>query len=401
MLVVFAACLLNYVGSTYARDTFTVTLDTEGQSGSRGFDRIEDAQDIVLDDGLRSLVNAYTETSQANIVMDVRGLPINVNFDENSTALEFSVPSLNFRRTFTGNNRDESSDELYEFWKKNGDGLLSQMLKKMVETTPVDPVAGNPASLMGQMTSTSFAQGTGGFSGSGGEDSPENAVGLGMRFGRYSANGFEQKVYDIPLSYTAFFDDPRYQLKVDLPLAYTDTGGSKTATASFGLGLTFPMAKRWSLTPAIRAGAVGSPDMASAAVIYSGSLTSNYDMYWNGVKVSIGNMGGYFKTVPLKYRDYEIDYDLSNVVLKNGLGAEGSAGFSLGKHAFSWQASVANTLFLGDALFVDNYWDFGVSLGSRNVPNSQGLWNHVRVGFTYTVGNNGYGGGRVNFGYTF
>ncbi|MDH3360405.1 MAG: hypothetical protein OEL55_05985, partial [Desulfobulbaceae bacterium] len=64
----------------------------------------------------------------------------------------------------------------------------------------------------------------------------------------------------------------------------------------------------------------------------------------------------------------------------------------------SWQLDVANTLFSGDELFVDNYYDISASYGTRATKTAL---DNMRIGLTYTVGNNSYSGFQVNFGYTF
>lgn len=386
--------------SVQSRDTFIITLATEGQTVSRGYASITDMEDTLSTAGLNSLVGAYTTNSAAATTLDFRGLSTLANFALNSTALRFQIPSLNVNEVFIGTDRDHSVDLLLEYLKSNGDGLLTQMLQEMAGNTPVDPAAGNPASLMGRMASDNFSQGAFGFSGDEAQGQTENAVGIGLRFGRYSAGAFDQNVYEIPISYTAYFADPRYQLKFDLPLQMMDVGGSQSYSGSFGVGFKFPVMKHWSLTPAARIGAVGSVDMASAAIIYSGSITSNYNIFWNDLKLSIGNMLGYFKTQSIDAGDYKIDYALSNPMTKNGLSAEGSTNFKLLGKPSSWQVAVANTKFWGDELYVDNYWDLGFSLGTRQVPNNS-LWNHLRLGMTYTHGSNDYKGWTINFGYRF
>ncbi len=49
---------------------------------------------------------------------------------------------------------------LEDYLKRNGDNIVTRMLQAQVAETPIDPVAGNPASLSGQMISNSFTAGT-------------------------------------------------------------------------------------------------------------------------------------------------------------------------------------------------------------------------------------------------
>jgi hypothetical protein len=61
---------------------------------------------------------------------------------------------------------------------------------------------------------------------------------------------------------------------------------------------------------------------------------------------------------------------------------------------------VVNTQIFGDAVYIDNYTDFAVSFGTEASRNGL-TWDAIRIGFTYTVGNEGYQGGQINFGYQF
>jgi hypothetical protein len=185
---------------------------------------------------------------------------------------------------------------------------------------------------------------------------------------------------------------------LDMPITCIDTEGGKTYSAAFGATLLrYPVTDNWTLTPAVRTGAVGSVDLGSAAILYSGSLTSNYNLYWDELRVSIGNMAAQFKTTSIDAGDYSVDYDLSNTMIKNGVGVEVPLSFSMLGKSTSWQFDVAHTAFFGDPLYIDSYVDVSMSLGTR-APQSDG---NIRFGFTYTAGNHSFNGLRVNCGYTF
>ena len=386
----------------YAKDLFTLTAVSGGETATVAFDAIEDIVDAVDSTSLDALISVYTPTSVATLTLDIRGLPATVSYLDTTTTLTFIVPSLNISETFTGATRDASQQLFEDFLESDGGGILKKILQALVETTAIDPVAGNPNSLMAVMGASDFGNGTDigdGQLAKGQAPSNANTLGVGLRFGSYSAGDYDQNVYTLPIKYTFRLDsDPRKQVILDLPISYVDTEGGKSYSVSMGLGYRFPMNDDWSLTPAARIGAAGSVDLGSAAIIYSGSLTSNYNLYWDDIKVSIGNMASQFKTTSVSAGDYSIDYDLTNTMVKNGVGFEGSVDYTMFGNPTSWQFDVAHSAFFGDDLYVDSYFDVSVSFGTR--PTESALDN-LRFGLTYTAGNNSYNGVRVNFGYTF
>ena len=386
----------------HAEDLFGISATVDGVSESASFQSIEDLIDAVDNAGVRRINLAYTNESAASLQLNVRGLPATITYPANGTTLTLNIPSLNVtEKTFTGATRDDSQEAFETYLEKNGDGLLTKMLTYMVQNTPIDPVAGNPTSLMNQMGDASFAMGSSVMGGSpkNKEDrSPGNAVGLGFRFGHYAMDDFSQDLYSLPIHYTYTLDDPRKQIIVDFPIALVETEGSQSFNTSLGLGFRFPVHDDWILTPAVRAGAVGSIDMGSAAVLYSGTLTSNYDLYFKDLKVSVGNMATYVQSAPLDTGDFSIDYDLTNTMTKNGVGVEGPLGFGMLGKLTSYKVDVAHTAFFGDALYIDNYTDVALSFGTRSTASSL---SNMRLGVTYTHGNNDFSGVRMNFGYTF
>jgi hypothetical protein len=389
---------------------FWISGSINGESEEfRSFTRIETLVESLKQENLNEIFQGYTENSAVDVLLNVRnpGKLIEISIEQGSPIIVMSIPSLSFTKSFTGSTRDESQEQFEDFLKANGENILQQILQAAVAQTPVDPVAGNPNSLMSTMGSADFAAGVD-FTTSADatptgearvEVSTSNSFGIGLRFGRFSAGDFDQDVFNLPLSYTYRFDsDPRKQLLFDFPLTYSRTQDAESFGASFGLGYRFPVNDDWSLTPAVRVGALGSVDLGAAAIIYSGSLTSNYNLYWDDLKVSIGNMGGYYRTTSIESGDFKLDYDLTNGLIKNGIGVEGPVNFRIFGNPTSWQFSTTHTLFTGDDLFVDQYVDVAFSFGTRA---TQSQWDRLRLGVTYTKGNNDFSGFQANFGYTF
>ena len=399
-LALFIILFISMAAQVQAEKLFTVEATVDGTTVTTSYEKLEDLVEVMDNEGLRSLADNYTETSAANVILNVRGLAAYANYDANSTTLTFSIPELNINKTFTGATRDSSQDLLENYLKKNGDGILTDMLSYLAGQTPTDPVAGNPGSLMSQMGGADFNNGTdlGGGNSIQAMRSSQNSFGIGLRFGNYSTSDYDQQVYCLPLTYTYRFNsDPQKRILFDLPIVYSDVEGSRAYSTSLGMGFRLPVTREWGLTPGVRIGALGSIDMGSAAIIYSASLTSNYNLRWKNYIFTMGNMFAYYTTESINAGDYEIDYDLTNTMLKNGLGVEGPLRMKLWGKPTSWQFSVANTAFSGDELYIDNYFDFSLSFGTRA---TKGLWNYLRMGVTYTYCDE-YDGFQINFGYSF
>ncbi len=402
----FFVCFLLISNYASAKSLFNLTVDVDGTVVSESFDEIDDIVGAFTSANLSSLTGVYTDRSIASGVLDIRGIDVVLRFPTSATDLTFDVPVLGVSERFVGITRDESRELFEEFLKSNGNDILKRILQYQAANTPIDPVAGNPNSLMSTMGTGDFSMGTE-FSGSelpnsyyskDSTDRLSGRAGIGFDIGAYKAGDYSQTVVSLPLQYTIFLDDPGYQIKFDLPLKYLDTEGGATYSASLGVGFRIPINEDWSVTPAIRFGAVGSRDLGSGAGVYSGSLTTNYNYYWDDLKFTFGLIGAVYKTTSLSISDYELDYDMLNYMLKYGAGVEGSVDMTWFGLPTSWQVNFSGTNFFGDDLYIDTFFDLAASIGTRAV--SKGDWSSLRVGITLTAAEQ-FTGARLNFGYKF
>ena len=392
-----------------ARDTFEISIDIDGKgSGNIGFDSAEEALNELDSDGFRNLVPDYQDSDTGTAILDFRGIKTFIDFPNggtgsNSSELIFSIPELNFEKVFQGPYRDNIREKLENFLENNDEGIFKDLLQALAEETPVDPVAGNPNSIMSRMGASSFEQG----SNISTQDSVSrrqsgsnaNRIGLEARLGRHSAGDFVQDSLTVPFSYDVVFSDPRYRLKFDAPITVIDTEGTVTYNGSFGLGFQFPVTDKWTLTPGARIGAIGSADAASAAVVNSGSVTSSYDLYLGDIRLTVANNGSYFRTESINAGNYTIDYDLENWMTKNGVALEGYTGLSFFGIDTTWQTNMSHTQIFGDPLFIESYVDVAASLGTKN---GRGFFNNLRLGVTVTEAlGEDYNAVLANFGYTF
>ncbi|TCO83699.1 hypothetical protein EV699_10183 [Plasticicumulans lactativorans] len=390
------------VPAASADDLFVTGVTVNGGSEARkSYDTVTDLLNSLSTKGLKQTNPAYTETSATTATLYVRGLPAEAAFATNATTLRFRVPSLGIDESFTGSDRDDSRDRFEDFLKANGDDILKRMLKELARVSPVDPIAGNPASLMSQMGVQDFgnvmeADNTSPGSTTGGVAA---AFGAGLRFDRYSSGGFDQNVTTLPLSYRRDIGNG-YQLTLDMPINWVDTQGASTYNLSVGGALRVPVTPQWSLTPALRIGAGGSEDLGGGATMYSGSLTSRYTWDFGDYRLGLTDMLGLYRTNALDVGDYHADYDLSNRMFRNALDLSGPLRDTFLGSGAIWRAWIIDTRFYGSELYSENQQEFGIAATTRMQVGGSVI-DKVSLGLTYLSGDNDVSGFKVNFGYRF
>ena len=420
LTVIFLASLLLIPANAQAqRDPFTYEL-TWMRPGDlpvtvRGSDsNILDAIDTLDSDTLLRLVNAQlvedgeTTVNLADIETDgtvsgnlnLRGVVVIVNYTgapvgEDRTLMISSPTDVFMIETFTAANISALGDELEDFFERNEDDLLTNILREGVRVTPIDLVAGNPESVMGKLVSTAFASGTNVHS------YAANGFRWGIDYADVSGAGFESDHVNIPFRYGYTFEDSGAQLIFDFPAYYIETGGAQSAGWVFNLSLRVPLYDddligRWSLTPSAGFGVAGSIDLGSGGVLYSFAINSNYDFeLTESLKFSIGNMYGFYKSAPIKIGDFDIEYDLENHVMRHGVSAE----WDLNPY-FSLRTSYQHTQFFGDDLYVDRHHDLTFDVGWDLFGG--GSEQKVYLGFVYTKGDgNDYEGYRMRLHHQF
>jgi hypothetical protein len=386
------------------RSLFEGTFVVDGQTATANSSSASDFANLFTDAGLQSLFGSYTPTSAATASVSLRGVPATLSYAAGSPVLVLQIPSIAVTESFNGATRDESQELALKWLRGDGQDALTRFLREAVATTPIDPIAGNPNSLMSQMGASDFNAGVVGVgrgAGDGGRFS------MGARFGSFSASGWDTSVYSVPLGYS-YRLEAGPELLLDVPFTLVETAGGQSYSGSIGVGARFPIRigapdwLRWSLTPMLRVGMAGSLDHGTAGGIWSASLTSNLDFRlaerWN---LTVGNMISRLETLPLSYQDYSVSYELKNTMFRNGVILSREVGELFGRRATA-SAFVVDTRFTGDALYVNNYQEYGAFIGlGEPIQLGAGIRLPIRFGFTYVNGANGYNGFTVNFGVSF
>ena len=379
-----------------AKDLFQLNLDvvspTTGQAAASA-STITNLINTLQTQNLSALTSAYTGTSAASALLNIRGVTAYASFPNSSTTLTFSMPSAGVNVSFTGATRNDSEQDLLNFLK-NGGSVATRILQQMVAHSPIDPVAGNPASLENSMAAADFSIGTG--IGLDGVETPQpgpngtmqrqpNLFAVGGDIGVVNTGGYSSTVVTLPLRYTIPFADPRYALTLDMPISYINTQGATSFYGSFGASLRIPVISHWYLTPSVRAGAGGSVDLGAASLEYSAGLASRYDIYIQDLKLTIGNGISVIKTGPLSIGTVNVNYNLTNEAINNGLQAEGSLPYKVFGQPTSWQAYLVDTVIAGSPVYIGHYDEIGFTVGTRHAMNSQD-WDSLRAGFGVAVG---------------
>ena len=402
-----------------AAELFTVDLTVAGKTVTRGFSNAENALRVIDDDRIDDLFPDYMASDPVTAKLDFRGLPVVARFDQGSAKLIFQVPALSIMKEFDGGDRGRSDEDdrdrfyehgeddrgrsvdmFVEFMKKEGSGILNRLQRELARVSPVDPIAGNPGSLQSALVERSFEGGA--FQA--GRPRADDRIGLRVSAGTFKAGDFSGRSVTLPLSYSfAFESDPRKKLRVQLPLTWQDVEGAAVYTATPGVAFTWPVNDRWLLTPAVTWGVTGSVDAASVAQMAGGMVTSRYelpDFPAAGTTLTVGNMVGYVQTLSFSFKGYGFDPGIKNTVLKNGLMIERPIGVALfNDDELALQVSYAHSYFAGTELFMNQYHELALSLGSAWEEVSA-VTDEVRLGATYTFGED-YRGVSINFGYKF
>jgi len=153
------ALLLILISPQFAssKGVFTTDITSGPDSFSASFSNVEEAFEQLDKENLERFLPSYIDTSAVNAVVDYRGIDINFSFLANSTTLTMTIPGLNISETFDGTTRDDSGDLLVEYLKGAGLDSVNRIQKELARVSATDPVAGNPASLMGTMVSNNYS----------------------------------------------------------------------------------------------------------------------------------------------------------------------------------------------------------------------------------------------------
>ena len=339
----------------------------------------------------------YNETSAANVIGRFSDVTLSLSYAANSTTLNYNFEGLGDSGSFTGATRGQSQDMFKDYIKKHG--IIGRIMKYQAQNSATSPLTGVgglfPTAIAADFNANFDASAITGTA----QSNVNNVLGTSIQYGAYEigSSGDNVKTTSIPLSYTIRNGiDPRRQLNFSLPITLVQVGDAKSLHAGFGVGYRHPMNDRWTLSPTIRYSAIGSADRATAASVYSVSLSSNYIFPLGKFNAAVGNMLGYYATGKISVGDYSANPNFKSIVTRNGLML--SQPITIGKR-MSIEYSLIDTRYIGkDKPFLENSQEFGITLGTNK--NALDARQSFRAGLAYMRGKDTKGF-TVNVGFWF
>lgn len=379
-------------------DIFNATITVDGSTKNFGFSTVENVIDTMTQDFLDANFSTYTTASSLSLSIDFRGIPITLSSTAGSPTITLNIPSIGVTEVFSGSDRDASQDMLTDWLKSEGGDALNDLLKKLAELSPYDPIAGNPNSLMSNMVSSDFERGVPSNIQRQDTGINTNLISIGLKTSSFDQNGLNGRSLTLPFQYIIRIDsNPKHRIIFDIPVTYYQLEEAQTYSMKVGLGYQFPLSENWSLTPSIGTGVVGSIDLGSVGQLVSGAITSHYSQKIDRYRFGMGNMFGHYKTIKIKIGEIESDPGITNNVIRNAL-------FASTIHPFIFKTPVETEIFIydtryyGDKLYMNQYNEIGLSMGTdRDRKDAKRL---LRLGYSYLFSPKTKGH-TLNFGYSF
>lgn len=396
LLVLFG--LSQYV---HGREPYHATISVDSEKATVSASNLVYLKNDLRTTSLELLLPAYTPTSPVSLDINLRGLMANTSFAADSTTLVVNIPNAGITTSFDGGTRDQSIILFKEFIKESAS--VPKLLKAYARYSPIDPIAGNPNSLMAGMAQSDYLLS---------QLSPLSGCGLcwsaqpivhqfqaGTYTGRAFSHGYDTTTISLPLRYS-YSPNHRWALIVDAPLTYNRNGGASSVFGSLGAGVRIPVTYNWSLTPAVRWGMGGSLDLACAGSFVSAGLISLYNYKLCDYVLSLTNYVGYSTSIKFKMTGINFNYHLHNTIYKNGLSLTSCKGFAICRRPINFKISVEDSYFAGDRLFIRHFDEVSLALITTNL-NPRIDYDCLSLGIAYQFGQKGYKGYFLNLAYQF
>ncbi len=396
-------------GLSLAVGPYSQFIDAVGHGQGTGY--YSSGQDMIFaatDAGIQAVVPMYHGLAITHLTGDYRGAPILMDYNVfGSAELQLRVPQLGITQPFiAGGSRDANVQAAWDWLVTTN--VLGQLARDLAKTSPTDPVAGNPNSMMSTLvsndydtaftsdlsniatieqlsadttTTTDTTTATTTATPAAQSSQMRGLLGVGLDFSSLDMGGTDVQKTTLPFSYSIRNDlDPRRLLVLKMPLSVVDIGGGKAYHAGFGASYRYPMSGQWSLVPGVNYALATSKDLNSAAQVLNASLTSTY--YWRGREydVGVGNMIGYLSTLPFKYQGIKYDPKINNLVLRNGvMWSKPTRALGGRMHV---EVALVDTRYMGSDLYADSTQELKFTLGTTRSAKvaSSGMF---RVGLSF------------------
>lgn len=384
-------CVLLFLRNfSEAREPYHVTVQVAAESETLSAPNLVDLSRELRSDHLQALFQFYTPTSFAGLDFNIRGIEAIAFFPAGSSTLVVAIPDTDTVRTFSGATRDDSLLLFKDFIRDGGDH--HRLLKAYARHSPIDPIAGNPISLMAQMAQADYLLGH--LSPLSGCDCSWSAQPIvhqyqvGTYVTRAFAKPFETTSVTLPLRYS-YAPDLKWAFILDAPFTYNRNGGASSVFGSLGVALRMPITHNWALTPIFRTGAGGSLDLCTSGSFALFGLNSVYNYKIKDFVLSMTNYVGYSTSVNLWLTGVNFNYNLHNYIFKNGLSLTSCEGFAFCSKPINFSLSFVDSYFAREHLYIRHFDEIGFSLFTTCL-NPCLNYDCLSVGFAYQWGEKEY-----------
>jgi hypothetical protein len=363
-------------GQAAVADNFSTTVTLNGITRSLNFASFDDAINAANHpDQYQELFPGVKSTIGALVTLDFKGVPLEFNKVSANNVI-VTIGDLGVTESVNVATGGLSSSVVTKQLNRKVENVIrsynASINKELAKVDSADPLGGNPSSLMGIMVENAYLQGMndGWSTAANPKSALKNRFDGGVRYGSYALSGKSVDTFTLPLSYT-FNLDARQQIIVSSPFTYIDTQRAQSYDGGAGFAYKYKVNDNWILTPAVAYSLRGSFDLAAAGHVASGTVSSKYTFNLdssdpNSLKLSVGNMAGYYTTLPFEIKGYSVDPDLQNYVIKNGLVLSKSLSSGLMGHKLNVAANFTDTEYFGTRFFVDQYNELGMSVKAYN-----------------------------------
>lgn len=390
-LLTFLAILWNVALAAHQPYQATVTVD--GVTASVSDPNLVDLKRSLKTSSLQELIPLYTPVSAVSFEIDLRGIDVISSFAANSTTLQVDIPQAHISQSFTGATRDESIALFKSYLQDAANGR--HLLKAYQRYSPIDPIAGNPNSILSQMAQNDYLMGTlhpfAGASCDFRTQPYQNFMQVGAAFSRGFSKGFDTTAVSLPLRYS-FAPCLDYALIIDAPITYLRNGGASSLVGSVGFGFQMPVTDHWALTPIVRVGSGGSLDLATSGNFVSTGLTSVYTLPVSSFLLSMTNYAGYFTSTNLWLSGINFNYRLQSWIFKNGLSLTTTEGYCVCGEPLYFNLYWIDSAFSKKHLYMNHYDEVGVGVMTADP---------LMLQFSYLFGGQHFKGGSLKLTYSF
>jgi hypothetical protein len=384
-----------------SREPYHAMVSVDNVSENVSASNLVDLKRDLGTSSLEKLIPIYTPVSAVSFDINLRGIQALTSFAAGSTTLVVQIPQTGKTLTFTGTTRDDSLTLFRSYL--NDAGNRHNLLKLYARYSPIDPIAGNPNSLLSQMAQADYLLAR--LSPFAGCDDCWNSQPIVHQFqagtfaGRSFTNGYETTSIILPLRYS-YSPCRTWAFIIDAPAIFNINGGAYSLTSSIGVGLQLPLTSYWYLTPTFRAGAGGSLDLVTSGSFVSSGLSSTLYIPLRDWVFNMTNYIGYYTSTNLWLSGIDFNYNLHNWIFKNGFALTSCKGCLICNIPIHLSIWGIDSYFAKDRLYMRHYDEVGFSLISTCF-NPCLDYDCLSVGFSYQFGQKNYRGYFLNLAYQF